>query len=339
MKAVSLTRPHELQTVNRSAPQRREGEALLAVRVVGLCGSDVAAYLGTSPLVTYPRIPGHELCGEIVEIDANAQGLAVGDLVCVEPLLSCGECASCRKGRYNCCMTLQVIGVHVDGALCEQFAHRIDRLHKPCSPLTEEQLALCEPLTIGMQACDRGGVSEGHRVAIFGAGAIGLCALAIARTRTEHVLLIDKVPQRLQRAKAFGAEVTVNADETEVAAAVADWTRGDGADVVLEAIGSPATIEATLDVVAFGGRVAVVGWSKAPVTFNRPQLLLQKEVDLVGSRNSRDAFPRVLELVESGRVDLRPLVTHRFPLEEAKQGFDLMADRPEAVGKCLLEVG
>jgi L-gulonate 5-dehydrogenase len=325
--------------VDRLPPGRREGEALLAVKTVGLCGSDVAAYLGTSPLVTYPRIPGHELCAEILEIDANSRGLAVGDLVCVEPLLSCGECAACRKGKYNCCMMLQVIGVHVDGAMCERFAHRVDRLHQPRSPLTEEQLALCEPLTIGMQACDRGGVSEGQHVVIFGAGAIGLCALAVARTRTEHVLVIDKVPQRLERAKAFGAEVTVNADEAEVGSVVADWTRGDGAEVVIEAVGSPATIEATLDLVGFGGRIAVVGWSKAPVTFNRPHLLLQKEADLVGSRNSREAFPRVLELVESGRVDMLPLVTQRFPLQEAKQAFDLLVNHPEAVGKCLLQVG
>ena len=338
MKAVVLNRPHELTIATRPVPRRRSGEALLGVKRVGLCGSDLSAYVGTNPLVAYPRVPGHEIGAEILEIEENERGLQVGDLVCVEPLLSCGGCAACRRGKYNCCMNLQVIGVHVDGGMCEVFSHPIHRLHRPQTALSAEQLALCEPLSIGVQVNRRGGVNAGQRVVILGAGTIGLCALAVARTHTPHVLVIDKIDQRLQRAKTFGAECTVNADQVHVQTAVLDWTDNNGADVVLEAVGTPATLELTLDLVAYGGRIAVLGLCKAPVTFHRSHLFIQKEVDFVGSRNSRDAFPEVMELVESGQVDLRPLVTHEFPLEEAREAFALLANHPDEVGKCLLRV-
>lgn len=338
MNAIVLTRPGQVNLVEQPPPEARPGEALLQVRQVGLCGSDVTSYIGGNPLVRYPRVPGHEVCAEILAVEANEQGLRVGDLVCVEPLLSCGRCGACRRGRYNCCMNLRVLGVHVDGGLRERFTHPTNRLHKAGPPLSADRLALCEPLSIGVHVNRRGDVQAGQQVVILGAGAIGICALVVARTRTPHVLVADKLAERLERASAFGAEVTVNVTRTDVEQAVMDWTKGAGADVVLEAVGTPETLELTLDLVAYGGRIAVLGLCKAPVTFYRSSLFVEKEVDFVGSRNSREAFPEVLELVESGRIDLTPLITHRFSLARTAEAFELMVHHPEQVGKCIVQV-
>lgn len=183
MRALLLREPLVMDATDRPEPRPTEGNALVRVRSIGICGSDLHAYRGHHPFVTYPRVLGHELGCEILDIAPNTKELRAGDRVCVEPILNCGTCYPCRQGRYNCCTTIRVFGIHTDGGMTERISVPIDRLHKAPLELSFDELALCETLSIGVQAVKRGQVSAGETALIVGAGPIGLGTLVAARAR------------------------------------------------------------------------------------------------------------------------------------------------------------
>jgi len=338
MKRLKLLAPYQLGWEDSDPPRPRHGEALVAVRAMGICGSDLGAYEGRNAFQTYPCVPGHELGGEVLEVGSGVTGIQAGDRVAVEPLLPCGHCRPCRQGRYNCCQNLEVLGVHRDGGMAERVALPASLLHVAPSELTFEQLALCEPLTVGLQGVRRAQVVAGEWVVVLGAGTIGLAAMQMARSRGAHAISVDMMPANLELAGRLGAEVTLQAGGQDLGPLLAELTAGQGPDVVIEAVGKADTIQSTLDLVAFGGRVVIIGHAKDPVPLPM-HALLRKEVDLLGSRNSCRAFPEVIDLVRRGVVDLTAAVSHRLPFADAIEAFHLWHSHAEPVTKIILHLG
>ncbi len=337
MKAFFIVSPHETELREIDPPAPADGEVLLRVRMVGLCGSDLTSFRGANPMVTYPRIPGHEIAATVEQVSGPAgEAFAVGDNVTVSPYTSCGQCTSCRRGRPNACRGNQTLGVQRDGALTELLSVPASKLYAS-RKLSIKALALVEPLTVGFHAADRGQVGPDDTVAVLGCGAIGLGAVAGAAYAGARVIAVDIDDAKLAVAAAAGAAETVNSAATPLHDALAELTGGDGPDVVVEAIGLPQTFQAAVEEVAFAGRVVYIGYAKAPVEY-QTKLFVQKELDIRGSRNALDDFPRVIEMLEGGRFPTEQVITRVCPLAAAGEALaDWDAD-PAAFTKILIDV-
>lgn len=339
MRALLLEQPLSIALAERAEPHVAPGEALVRVRSIGICGSDLHAYRGHHPFVTYPRVLGHELGCEILEVGPNERGLKAGDKVCVEPILNCGTCYPCRQGRYNCCTRVKVLGIHTDGGMTERISVPVDRLHKPPIDLDFDELALCETLSIGVQAVKRGAVAAGETVLVVGAGPIGLGAMIAAKARGARVLVSDPQLNNREVALAMGADAALDPTAGDLPGQVRGTSGHDdgGAHVVIEAVGAPATIAQTIELAAPTGRVVVVGISKQLVPIPITDLM-RKEVALLTSRNSCNAFPTVLELFINNREALRRMITHRFNFSEAPRILAWMhaSEGPTGVIKAVL---
>jgi threonine dehydrogenase-like Zn-dependent dehydrogenase len=298
-------------------PVRKPGEALLRVRYVGFCGTDLNSFRGRNPLVSYPRIPGHEIAATIAEIDAGVPGLSVGTDVTLSPYTSCGKCASCRNNRSNACQFNETLGVQRDGALTEYISVPVEKLYPARLGLRE--LCLVEPLTVGCHAVARARVTDADTVAIFGCGGVGLGAVAASAFRGAKTIAIDVDNSKLEIAKQAGAVCAINSQEQDVKAALNEWTNGLGPQVVIEAVGRPETFLAAVDLVAFTGRVVYIGYAKEPVTYET-RLFVQKELDILGTRNAlpRD-FREVISMLEQ----------KRFPVDAAISTIVSMDKAPE----------
>jgi 2-desacetyl-2-hydroxyethyl bacteriochlorophyllide A dehydrogenase len=312
----------------------------MQVHSIGICGSDLHAYRGHHPFVSYPRVLGHELGGEVIEVGPNPRGLRAGDRVCVEPILNCGRCFPCRQGRYNCCTSIRVLGIHTDGGMTERIAVPIERLHKSPDDLSHDELALCETLSIGVQAVKRGEVQSGESVLILGGGPIGLGALIAARARGARTIVSDPIASNREAAERMGADAVVDPSSSDFSRRVRELTgEQGGAHVVLEAVGIPATIVQAIDLAAPTGRVVVIGVCKDTVPLAVSELM-RKEVELRTTRNSCEAFPAVLELFRSYRDELRRMITHHFPLDDGPRVFSWFHESRGGAGviKAILHV-
>lgn len=262
--------------------------------------------------------------------------MRIGQRVAVEPLIPCGECYPCRQGRPNCCTQLKVLGIHVPGAFAEYVVVPVNTLHA-ADDLDPELTSLVEPISIGMQVVTRGTVTEQDTVAVYGAGMIGQAVLACAADRGARVLVVDKVASRLELARRLGAERVVDAAQDDPAAVIAEWTGGDGAAVVVDATGAPAVIRSAVDVVAYAGRIVVVGISMHEVSLPIP-LFTRKELTILGSRNNAGVFGQAVDLVRRQGERLRVLITQRYPLTQAPEAIDFALHNPAVAEKVLLTV-
>ncbi|MGH2353845.1 MAG: zinc-binding alcohol dehydrogenase family protein [Chloroflexota bacterium] len=338
MKAAVTTAPRGMELQDVPAPAPGPGEALVQVELAGICGSDLHFYEGQNPYSNYPQIQGHEFSGRVVAFGGPYEGpVKIGERVSVEPLIPCGQCFPCRRGRPNCCTRLKVIGIHVPGAFAEFVAVPVNTLH-PAGALDPELTSLVEPISIGMQVVTRGAVTAEDMVAVFGAGMIGQAVLACAADRGARVLVVDKVASRLELARRLGAERTVDAGRDDPAKVIAEWTSGDGAAVVVDATGVPAVIRSAVDVVAFAGRIVIVGISLQEVSLPIPEFT-RKELTILGSRNNAGVFGQALDLVRRHGERLRTLITHRYPLEQAPEAIEFALHHPAEAEKVLLTVG
>ena len=337
MKAAVTMEPGRIDVVNRPEPAPAAGEALVRVERVGICGSDLHFYHGRHPYASYPRTQGHEFAGVVVAFGSAYDGpVRIGERVAVEPLLPCGDCYPCHHGRPNCCVRLKVIGAHVDGALAELIAVPTAALY-PSDDLGPELAALVEPISIGVQAVARGEIVPEDQVVVFGAGPIGQAVLLAARDRGARVLVIDRLASRLVLARELGAERTVEADGEDVAAAIADWTSGDGPGVVVDAVGAPAVIRSCIDLVASSGRVVVVGLSQQEVSIPVIEFT-RKELTILGSRNNAGLFGEAVALVRRHRDRVAKLVTHRYPLDRVPEAIEFAGEHPGEAEKVMIEV-
>jgi 2-desacetyl-2-hydroxyethyl bacteriochlorophyllide A dehydrogenase len=336
MKAVQVQEPHNLTLFETEQPKvTNPSDVLVKVKRVGICGSDMHIYHGTNPLATLPRVVGHEVTGEVMEIGTGVIGLKVGDHVVVEPIRYCGECYACRKGRPNVCASLSVFGVHEDGGMREWFILPEKQLHAINRDLPWEEAVMAEPYTIGAQAVWRGGVEAGETVLIQGAGPIGICILKLAKLQGASVMITDLSEERLAFAKENGADVTVNAAREDVKQRVYDWTNGEGANVVIDAVCLPSTFELSIQAVSEAGNVVVLGFDERASQI--PQLpITKKEVTITGSRLQTFQFPKVIELLNEGNLRHNGLVTHTFPLDQVQEAFNFVEKHPDQVRKAII---
>ncbi|MFT4077395.1 MAG: zinc-binding alcohol dehydrogenase family protein [Asticcacaulis sp.] len=326
MKAIVCDAPSFLAVRERPKPQRGEGEVLVRINRVGLCGTDFHTFDGNQPFLSYPIVMGHELAGEVAEVGPESQ-LPLGALVTINPYRACGGCIACRKGKPNCCVNIQVLGVHTDGGMTEYLCvpeHMIIR----ADGLTPDQAAMVEFLSIGAHAVRRAAVVPGERVLVVGGGPIGIAAALFARFAGADVSLIDTQDERVAYvSQRLGFERTAVAGP-EVAQWLAAQTDGEFYDIVFDATGSARAIEAGFGYVAHGGKYVLISVVKGGVTFEDPEFH-KREMQLIGSRNAtNEDFQKVIDYLRTGRIPAEALLTHRFPLIDAPQAMSgFKADR------------
>jgi threonine dehydrogenase-like Zn-dependent dehydrogenase len=334
MRALVIDRPGEARVVEMNPSAADPLEATMRIRRVGLCGTDLSTFLGKSPLVTYPRIPGHEVAATLERVPANDLGLAEGMNVTMSPYTSCGECAACRQGRVNSCRFNQTLGVQRDGALMDHFSMPLAKLY--AAPLPVEELCLVEPLTVGCHAVARGRVSAADTVAIYGCGGVGLGAVSAAAFRGANVIAIDLDDKKLAVAAAAGARHLIHSSRDDIHARLQQITNGNGPDVVIEAIGRPDTYRAAIEEVAFTGRVVYIGYAKDHVSFET-RLFLQKELDILGSRNALPQdFKEVIRMFEQKRFPTTEAISATVPLMEAPGILRAWSENPAAYTKIMI---
>jgi threonine dehydrogenase-like Zn-dependent dehydrogenase len=335
MRALAIDRPGVAAVVERPVPEAGVGEVLVRVARVGLCGTDLSTYLGKNPLVSYPRVIGHEIAGRIEcagpEVPAS---WAQGTPVAISPYKNCGACAACRASRPNACRNNQTLGVQREGALAEFVVAPASRLHTSRS-LDLDRLALVEPFSVGMHAVARARVTASDTVLVIGCGGVGAGAVAGAAGRGARVIAMDLDAGKRALARHLGAADEVSGDGDDPLGELLGLTGGEGPEVVIEAVGSPATYRLALEAVAACGRIACIGWVKGDVALEARHIVA-KEVDLLGSRNAMGEFDEVIALFESGRVDPLRLITKRLGLEQVPDVFREWAARPSEMGKVLV---
>jgi 2-desacetyl-2-hydroxyethyl bacteriochlorophyllide A dehydrogenase len=335
MKALILHEPGQIGLGETASPRPAAGDVLLRIKMVGLCGTDLNSYRGKNPLVSYPRIPGHEISAEIVESGAEVPAQFTAGLpVTLSPYTACGRCASCLRNRPNACQFNETLGVQRDGALTEFLAVPWQKLLL-APGLSPQELCLVEPLTVGFHAAARGRVTPTDTVAVLGCGAVGLGAVAGAAERGARVIAIDLDDAKLALARQAGAAHTFKGVDS---AQLQELTNGLGPDVIIEAIGLPQTFRAAVEEVAFTGRVVYIGYAKEPVAYET-RLFVQKELDILGSRNALvEDFAAVITMLAKRTFPLSALISRVVSLPEAPQAFADWAANPGATSKILVTV-
>ena len=338
MKAIKLEEPRNIACVDIEKPTPAPGEALIRIITAGICGSHIVAFRGTNSLVSYPRVIGHELAGVIESIpEDNPKGLKVGDRVIVDPYLYCGNCYPCSIGRTNCCTDLKVLGVHVNGGMTEYFCHPADMLIKIPDHMDWTLAAMAEPLTISLHGVHRGGLKAGEYCAIIGAGPIGLLAGMVAEAYGAHAILLDLVQERLDFAKELGIEYVINSRNEDAVKRVAEITNGVMAQQVMECSGANPAILMSLDLVSNAGRITLTGWP-AKDTPLPTGVITKKEIDIRGARTSAGEFEEAIELICSGKVDIRRILTKTITMDEAPETIIDIEQNPGNYMKVVVQV-
>ena len=333
MRAAIFDAPQAIRMADVAKPVPADGEVLVKVRAAGLCAGDLYIYTGKNPYVSYPRIGCHEISGVVEAYGPGASGPAVGTRVVVDPFIGCGKCYPCRIGKRNCCANLTIIGVHREGGFADYVAAPAQNLNVVPATLTDFEAAFAEPVAIGVQGCRRGQVSADDTVLVLGAGPIGLAVVEVARARGAKVYATDISPERLSTAADLGA--TPIAGGSGLLERVLEVTSGEGMPVVMEATGAVAAMEQTIDLVAAGGRIVILGLVKKGTGVTLPGLdFTRKEVTICGSRASVDCFPEALDLLASGKIHY-PKIASSFALGEAPRIFAKLADNPMALHKAV----
>ena len=332
MKALVMTRPGEFTFEDRPKPVPKNDEILFRVLQVGVCGTDLHAFGGNQPLFTYPRVAGHELALQVAEIPAAAKNAAVdlkeGDIVSLLPHLRCGTCIACRNGKTNCCTSLKVLGVHVDGGMQEYISHPAFYA-VPAGKLNPQEITLVECFAIGFHSAARGNPRQGEIALVAGAGPIGIGVIHGLKERGARVAVMDINDKRLAYAKDIaGAEYTINSLTVDPDKAIADITGGELSPLVIDATGNAGQMMKALNYASAGGTIVYAGLVRADISFHDP-LFHVKELSIMGSRNAtKEDFANVIAGIESGRVNTSGFVTHTASMNEAPAQFPLWA-KPE----------
>ncbi|MBN1481134.1 zinc-binding alcohol dehydrogenase family protein [candidate division KSB1 bacterium] len=337
MKAFRLTEPGKTDFFDIPEPVMGVEDILIDVHFVGLCGSDLSTYRGKMPGMDYPRIPGHEISGIIIDKGANVPDrLSLGDKVMISPYTNCGMCPACRIGRTNTCEFNQTLGVQRDGALTEKLAIHYSKAHAS-QKLSLPELALVEPLSVGYHATNRGLVSETDTVLVYGAGAIGMGVLVACLRKGATVIVADIDDRKLHHAKKMGAHLTVNSSKEDLVEVVHERTRNEGVNVAIEAAGIPETFSQAVELVCFAGRVVYIGYTKTKVSFDST-LVVRKELTICGSRNALHVFPAVIKMLEKKEHPFESLITKVYPFGQTGRALADWDANSGAVTKLLIKV-
>jgi len=336
MKTLVCAEPGRFLMTDAEMPEPGPGQVLLKVRQVGVCGTDLHAFEGTQPYFSYPRILGHELGCEVA--DANgSRWFREGEAVTVMPYFACGDCIACRKGRPNCCVSLAVYGVHVDGGMREYIAVPAASVVSG-GGLCTEALALVEPLAIGAHGVRRAGIVAGEDVLVVGAGPIGLGLMRFAALAGARVISMDVNRRRLDVCRTLGVEDIVDGSSEDAEARVRELTGGRMPDVVIDATGNLSAIRTAFRYLSHAGRYVLVGLQKGDVAFSHPEFH-KREATLMSSRNAtRDDFEKVLAAIRNGAVEPKGLITHRVGLDEAGERFPDWLNPDSGVVKAMVHL-
>jgi L-iditol 2-dehydrogenase len=342
MKAAFLHKPGDIRIEEIDVPVPRDDEALIQIKAVGVCGSDAHYYkvgrIGDF-IVKEPLILGHECAGEIVEVGKSVKKLKSGDRVSIEAGVPCRKCEFCKRGRYNLCADVTFMATPpFHGAFCEYVAHPEDFLFKLPDNIAFEEGAMIEPLAVGVYAAERGNINIRNTVAIIGSGPIGLMTLQAARARgATDIIVTDLQPFRLELAKKLGASLTINIKEEDPVQKILEYTNG-GADVVMDAVGYPETLQQSIKIAKPG---AVIVWIGMPTVDQIPIRAVEaicKDVDIRGIFRYANAYPPSIRLIGSGKVDVKSMITTSFTLDQVQEALEYPGKHPETCIKVMVEI-
>ncbi|WP_413993062.1 zinc-binding alcohol dehydrogenase family protein [Labrys okinawensis] len=336
MRALSCEEPGRLRIIERDEPSAGEGDVLVRIRHVGVCGTDYHIFHGNQPYLSYPRVIGHELGGEVVTAPAGSS-LRQGQIVSIMPTLYCGRCRACLAGKTNCCQRLEVLGVHRDGGACDYIAVPEANVI-PAEGLTASQAAMVEFLAIGAHGVSRGGIGGSDRVVVVGAGPIGIAGAIFAKAAGAHVSVVDLNARRLAFCQdELGADAVFEASP-DILERLGQATDGDYFDCVIDATGSPAAMQKGFNLVGHGGRYVLLSLVRADITFNDPEFH-KRETTLFASRNAvRADFETVLSAMRGGKVPMQALASHSGSLDEAPVLIPPWSKPEAGVIKAILSV-
>lgn len=330
MKAVQITSEKNIEIISIPEPKLKEGCAEIAVKVMGICGSDVHAYAGKSPNVTYPVIIGHETAGVVTRVAGgpNRNHIKVGDRVVLNPYIYCGTCYPCSQGRTNCCESLKCLGVQTAGSMSERFVHPMDLMIKIPDDMDWETCAVIEPTVIALHALHNVQMQPGDRVVVNGAGCIGMLIGIAAIAKGGIPIMVDVVDERLELAKTFGMKYTINSMTEDAPAKIREITGGRGAECVCEVSGNAIGIRNTLDYAAATGRIAFTGWPNKEVTLPTA-VITRRELQIRGSRTGvTKEFEEVIQMVQSGELNIRQIISSIVGFDEIPQAIQNLDERP-----------
>lgn len=335
MKYIVCEKPFEFQLREKEIPKRKEGEVLLKIKRIGICGTDIHAYGGNQPFFEYPRILGHELAAEY--IDGDAEGYKAGDKATLIPYFHCGKCVACKRGLTNCCVNITVFGVHIDGGMSEYISIPKEYLING-SGLSYDQLALVEPLSIAYHGIKRADVTAQDTVLIMGAGPIGIGLMQFAKIAGAKVIAMDINDFRLQFCKEeIGVDALLNPMNEDVITKLKEITDGDMPNVVIDATGNRSVINSAFNYLAHGGRYVLVGLQKGEISFIHPDFH-KRESTLMSSRNAtREDFDSVVSYLKSGKINSEKYITHRTKFNEMINVFESWIDPKSNLIKGIIE--
>jgi 2-desacetyl-2-hydroxyethyl bacteriochlorophyllide A dehydrogenase len=337
MKSLVCIRPGKLEYADIASPALQEGHAIIRIRRIGICGTDLHAFEGTQPFFSYPRILGHELSGDLVDA-GDAEGFQKGEIVSFIPYFNCGNCIACRSGKPNCCVNIAVCGVHTDGGMVEYLnvpSHTLLHGHG----LRYDELALVEPLAIGAHAVRRAGIKEGEFALVVGAGPIGLGIIELARIAGAQVIVLDVNEWRLNFCKEkLGVKHIINGSTEDVTAALKEITKGDMPTVVFDATGNLKAINTAFHYLAHGARYVLVGLQKGEINFGQPEFH-KREATVMSSRNAtREDFEHVIACIKKQSIHPLSFITHKVPFDNIKNDFIKWLNPANKVIKAMAEI-
>jgi 2-desacetyl-2-hydroxyethyl bacteriochlorophyllide A dehydrogenase len=336
MKTLTCTSPGTFDYSDTEKPQLAKDHAIIKIKRIGICGTDLHAFEGTQPFFNYPRVLGHELSGELVAVDGN-DDFKPGERVTFIPYFNCGTCIACRMNKPNCCVHMQVCGVHVDGGMREYLSVP-SRTLLHGNDLSYDELALVEPLAIGAHGIRRAAIQPGEFVLVIGAGPIGLGTMEFARIAGAKVIALDVNKDRLAFCKdRLGVAHVIDALAPDVQQQLSDLTGGDMPTVVIDATGNQKAINNAINYMAHGARFVLIGLQKGDLIFNHPEFH-KREATLMSSRNATiEDFEHVIRSMKAGLVNPTNYITHKVPFEAVKEEFSIWLDPANKVIKAMVE--
>lgn len=335
MRVLQVTKPNEVLVSEREIRALKAGEALVDIKRVGICGSDILIYNGGNPFTIYPRVIGHEIAGVVAQVADDVTTVSVGDRVAIDPVLNCGQCDACRRGYVNVCSHLEVMGVHTDGGFASQHIVPAKNVYTIPESLSWEAAAFVEPFSIGSNICMRTQIGKGDRVLIVGSGVIGNTVLMTAKMLGAEVIVCDIVDEKLEKATELGADKVFNSAKVAIKDEVMRLTDGDGVTVVVDAASIPSLFLTLLECLSPGGRMGVLGFSKEESKINQFEIT-RKEITIVGSRLNNRRFPSVIESFEKGLLQPELLLEGVYPFEEAEAILKNLAVSGMHKGKTMI---
>ena len=338
MKAIQISHSQELHIIEVEKPATLQaGEVLLKLQYVGFCGSDINTFMGRNTMALNPVIPGHEVGAVIEAVGSDVpESLEPGMVVTLNPYTNCGKCASCRNGRVNACQNNETLGVQRNGAMKEYIVMPWEKVI-PAGLLTPKECALVEPMSVGFHAVSRAQVTDIDVVMMIGCGMVGMGAIVRSALRGATVVAADIDDEKLALAKQMGASYTINTKTEDVHQRLSEMTNGFGPDVVIEAVGSPATYQMAVNEVSFTGRVTCIGYAKSEVSF-QTKYFVQKELDIRGSRNAMPQdFRAVIHYLERRTCPIDKLITKVIQPEEGLDTMRWWSQNPGKVFRILVK--